>query len=100
MNYQVVEDALGVCFRISGDLDFSAHADFKKIIDQLANLKGKQVTFDLAGVGRIDSVGLGLLYIAKEEVGAGVKIRLKSPQKAVVRMLELTEAQGDFDIQP
>jgi anti-anti-sigma regulatory factor len=52
-------------------------------------------------VTRIDSVGLGLLYIAREEVAnAGSKIRLKSPQSGIVKMLELTEADADFDIQP
>ena len=101
MNFQFGEDASGVCVRISGDLDFAANTEFKKIIDKLASMKGRPVTFDLAGVSRIDSVGLGLLYIAKEEVGStGAKIRLKSPQSGVKRMLELTEADTDFDIQP
>jgi anti-anti-sigma factor len=99
MNYQFGEDASGVTVRMSGDLDFSANGEFKAIVGKLAGAKGRSVTFDLAGVGRIDSVGLGLLYIAKEEVaGSGVKIRLKSPQKGVLKMLELTEASQDFDI--
>jgi len=101
MNFQIGEDASGVYVRISGDLDFAANTEFKAIVTKLAGMKGRPVTLDLAGVNRIDSVGLGLLYIVKEEVGAyGNKIRLKSPQKSVMKMLELTEAGTDFDIQP
>jgi len=100
MNYQFSEDSSGISVRITGDLNFSASAEFKIIIDRLATVKGRPVTFDLGGVGRIDSVGLGLLYIAKEEVGSGSKVRLKSPQVAVMKMLTLTEADSDFDIMP
>ena len=100
MNFQFDETATGVSVRITGDLDFAANGEFKKIIDRLVTVKGKPVTFDLAGVGRIDSVGLGLLYIAKEEASPpGGKIHLKSVQKGVLKMLELTEADTDFDIQ-
>jgi len=100
MNFQLDEDASGVCVRLSGDLNFSANAEFRTILDKLAGAKGRPVTFDLANVARIDSVGLGLLYIAKEEVAGSGKIRLKSPQSGIMKMLELTEADADFDIQP
>ena len=100
MNYQFTEDGAGTCVKISGELNFAASNDFKGIIDTLVAGKGRQVTFDLGGVTRIDSVGLGLLYIAKEELGgAGGKIRLKSPQGGVLKMLRLTEADADFDVQ-
>lgn len=99
MNYQFVEDGSGLCVKLNGELNFSASTEFKQIIDKLIALKGKPVAFDLANVTRIDSVGLGLLYIAKEELaGAGGKIRLKSPQTSVMKMLRLTEADADFDI--
>ena len=86
--------------KITGDLNFSASNDFKQIIDRLVAQKIRQVSFDLANVSRIDSVGLGLLYIAKEELAenGGGRIRLKSPQGAVLKMLRLTEADTDFDV--
>ena len=100
MNIQMEEDAEGVCVRLSGDLNFSANNDFRALLDKLAEARGRTVTFDLANVARIDSVGLGLLYIAKEEVAGSGRIRLKSPQSGIMKMLELTEADGDFDIIP
>ncbi len=97
MNFQYDEDSSGITVRMTGDLNFSANGEFRQVLDRLAAAKGRQVTFDLAGVPHIDSVGLGLLYIAKEEATGG-KIRLKSPQNSIMKMLELTEADADFDI--
>lgn len=100
MIFQLDEDASGVCVRLSGDLNFSANTDFRALLDKLSSARGGTVTFDLSNVSRIDSVGLGLLYIAKEEVAGLGRIRLKSPQSGIMKMLELTEADGDFDIIP
>jgi anti-anti-sigma factor len=100
MNFQLDENAEGICVRLSGDLNFSANSDFRAVLDKLADADGRTVTFDLSNVARIDSVGLGLLYIAKEEMAASGRIRLKSPQAGIMKMLELTEADGDFDIVP
>lgn len=100
MNFQLDETAEGLYVRLSGDLNFSANNDFRSLLDKLSSAGGSTVTFDLANVGRIDSVGLGLLYIAKEEVAGLGRIRLKSPQSGIMKMLELTEADGDFDIIP
>jgi len=100
MDFQLDEGEDGVCVHLSGDLNFSANSDFRAILDKLGTYSGSMVTFDLSNVERIDSVGLGLLYIAKEEVTAAGRIRLKSPQPAILKLLELTEADGDFDVVP
>lgn len=101
MDYQVIEDASGIKVRITGELNFVANKDFKALVVKLAQSKGRPLTFDLAEVSHIDSVGLGLLYIAKEEVSpTSGKICLKSPKNNVLKLLVLTEAEADFDIQP
>ncbi|HIJ62233.1 MAG TPA: STAS domain-containing protein [Rhodospirillaceae bacterium] len=101
MNYQVSEDNSGIKVRLSGELSFVSNKEFKALIDKLGGSKGRPLTFDLADVSHIDSVGLGLLYIAKEEVGPATgKIRLKSPKSNVLKLLHLTEAETDFDIEP
>jgi len=99
MNFQIEEDRNGVCVHMAGDLNFAANAEFKAVLDKLGHVAGRSVTFDLAKVPHIDSVGLGLLYIAKEEVvAAGTKIRLRSPQANVMKLLKLTDADADFEI--
>ena len=97
MNFEYDEDASSLTIRMTGDLNFSANGDFRQVLERLRSAKGRLVIFDLAGVPHIDSVGLGLLYIAKEEAGSA-RIRLKSPQASIMKMLELTEADADFEI--
>ncbi|CCG40456.1 STAS domain-containing protein [Magnetospirillum molischianum] len=101
MKITVNEEAGGLNVLLDGVLDFSASTEFKKLVQRLVMSKGKRLTFDLARVSRIDSVGLGLLHIAREELGDNAqRVRLISAQSGVMRMLELTEAGNDFDIVP
>jgi len=99
MQFQFSEDSSSLSVQMSGDLNFAANADFKAVIDRLAGSRGRAITFDMAGVNHIDSVGLGLLYIAKEEAETGgAKIRIRSPQPGVLKLLKLTESDADFEI--
>jgi len=92
-------DGNKVTIVLEGDLSFSANEEFHGLLVELSPHKGKQIDIDLSGVGRIDSVGLGLLYIAKEDLGGvGSEITLISPRDTVYRMLELTEAENAFKI--
>jgi anti-anti-sigma factor len=101
MNFQFEEDSAGILVRMTGDLNFAANTEFKHVVERMSTIRGRTVTFDMAKVNHIDSVGLGLLYIAKEEAdGAGAKIRLRSPQPGVMKLLKLTESDADFDILP
>jgi anti-anti-sigma factor len=101
MKITVNDDGAGLTVIMDGILDFSASGEFKSLVTGLALNRGKVITFDLAHVSRIDSVGLGLLHIAREELGNDLRrVRLKSPQGTVRRMLDLTEADNDFDVLP
>ncbi|SEH43308.1 STAS domain-containing protein [Magnetospirillum fulvum] len=101
MKITVDEKKGGTNVLLDGVLDFSASAEFKKLVQRLSSSRDKALSFDLARVSRIDSVGLGLLHIAREELSDECRrVRLLSPQGGVLRMLELTEACNDFDIVP
>lgn len=101
MKITINDGDAGLNVRLDGGLDFSASNEFKHRVLRLAAARSKALTFDLAQVSRIDSVGLGLLHIAREEVyGEDCRVRLPSPQGGVMRMLELNEAGADFDIVP
>jgi anti-sigma B factor antagonist len=53
----------------------------------------------MAGVASMDSVGLGLLYIAQEDLsGHGAKLSITSPSENVRRLLELTQSNLVFDV--
>jgi len=101
MKITVDDKSGGLNVLLDGVLDFSASTEFKKLVQRLPSSRDKCLTFDLSRVSRIDSVGLGLLHIAREEWGDEARrVRLLAPQGGVVRMLELTEAGNDFDIVP
>ena len=101
MNYRLDTTADGVTVSLEGLLNYAANQDFVTLLQELGEIGAGQVVFDLSALRHIDSVGLGMLYIAKEQLaGKGASICLSSPQPNVKRMLELTEAGDVFEIRP
>ena len=84
---------------MNGQLNFAANEDFQQIVERITKIRGGRVVFEMGGLTHIDSVGLGLLYIAHEELAAlGSRLVLNKPRDTVLRMLELTEADETFEI--
>ena len=101
MKFHVARDGTGLVITFNGKLDFRSNADFQAMLGEIARLGGNHVVFDLAGLIGIDSVGLGLLHIARQELDRlGADLCLASPQGAVLRLLKLTGAQTTFTIRP
>lgn len=101
MQYTVAHNDQGVTVALSGQLNFAANDIFAGLLKELDVLRSARVTFDMSGLSHIDSVGLGLLYIAQEELEhSGSKMCLASPRGGVKRLLDLTEAAETFDIRP
>lgn len=99
MQFRVKEDGANVEVTLEGQLNFAANEDFQSLLSQLTSHKGKKVVFEMSGLSHIDSVGLGLLYIAREDLAeGGSSISLAHPRDNVYRMLELTEAHKTFEI--
>jgi anti-sigma B factor antagonist len=101
MKFSIKDDGSSVTVALDGQLNFAANEDFQNLLTQLtANKKNIKIVFEMTGLSHIDSVGLGLLYIAREDLGEnGCTISLAHPRDNVFRMLELTEAHKTFDIQ-
>jgi HptB-dependent secretion and biofilm anti anti-sigma factor len=94
------DDGTQIIVRMTGQLNFSANESFETLVQDLVTKGRKRTVLDLAKVTHIDSVGLGLLYIAKEDLAAGgATLCLKSPQGMVMRLLELTDANKSFEIE-
>jgi anti-anti-sigma factor len=99
MDYRFSEQGGVTHVTLTGQLNFAANEDFQAIVERIAKIRGSKVVFDLANLSHIDSVGLGLLYIAHEELAAvGSSLSLLHPRDTVLRMLQLTEANETFDI--
>jgi len=99
MKYKTTNNNGAVQVNIEGALNFAANEDFHVLLDSVIKLAPCSVVFNLSAVSGIDSVGLGLLYIAQEDLAAmNAKLSLAAPRDGVLRLLELTEASKTFEI--
>jgi anti-anti-sigma factor len=99
MQYSIAKNGQAVTVALKGQLNFAANEAFAGLLRDLDGVGKAQVVFDLSGLSHIDSVGLGLLYIAREDLdGVGAMMSLAKPQGSVKRLLELTEAGDTFKI--
>lgn len=84
---------------LSGKFTFSDHANFKQLFESFADDKVNQVVVDMADVEFIDSAGLGILLLARDEgEKASVKLSLKEPKGQVKKMFEVSRFYEFFDI--
>jgi HptB-dependent secretion and biofilm anti anti-sigma factor len=65
MQFQLDSDAALV--RISGEFRFSDHAAFKSLVERLFEVKESSIVIDLSKLEFIDSAGLGMLLLARDE---------------------------------
>ncbi|MBI3446019.1 MAG: STAS domain-containing protein [Magnetospirillum sp.] len=101
MLYRMANDGQAVTVALEGQLNFAANEEFSTLLGELSDVEKGRVIFDLSSLSHMDSVGLGLLYIAKEELDThGTAMCLAKPRSAVLRLLELTEADKTFNIKP
>lgn len=99
IQYRLADDGDHLIVALEGRLDFAAERQFQELLAALVVSRKRRVTFDLSGLSHIDSVGLGLLYIAREDLGkVNIALALLRPRETVLRMLELTETTKIFAI--
>lgn len=97
---RIVDDGTQEIIHLEGQLNFSANEFFEDLVQKLVSRGRKKIVFELSKVTHIDSVGLGLLFIAREDLNAASStLSLKSPQGMVSRLLELTDAHKSFEIE-
>ena len=100
MKYQLQEHGDKLVVELSGGIDFSCNEDFETMLEIIKSRNPKQITFDMKNVGSMDSVGLGLLYIAREEFDSiSSKFSLRGANGAPARLLTLTRAKMAFTIE-
>jgi HptB-dependent secretion and biofilm anti anti-sigma factor len=85
---------------ISGEFTFTDHPAFKTIASRLFEGQGKPIVIDLAKLEFIDSAGLGMLLIVRDEADkAGRKLILRGPCGQVKRMFEVTKFDTLFTVE-
>jgi HptB-dependent secretion and biofilm anti anti-sigma factor len=85
---------------LSGDLTFTDHVAFREIADRLGASNGKTVKVDVSNLNFIDSAGLGMLLIAREEAAkANRSLVLRGAKGQVERMFGLTKFNTLFSLE-
>jgi anti-anti-sigma factor len=85
---------------ISGDLTFTDHAAFLVIMNRLLATRGTPIVIDLFQLEFIDSAGLGMLLIARDEARKASRVlTLRHPKGQVERMFAVTKFETLFVIE-
>ena len=98
MRLQVSED--GARAFISGDFTFADHNGFKEMMTKLLAANQPSIVIDLSSLDFIDSAGLGMLLLVRDEAGkASRALTLKGPHGQVKRLFDLTKFDTLFAIE-
>jgi anti-sigma B factor antagonist len=82
----------GLEVRLAGELDMAAVFRLEPALDRLLAAQDvRALVLDLAGVGFVDSAGLGALLSIRERTSQlGIEMAIARPSDAVRRLLELS----------
>jgi anti-anti-sigma factor len=84
---------------LSGEFTFTDHIAFREMADRLFNTDDESLVIDLSNLEFIDSAGLGMLLIAREQAGkANRDLALRGPKGQVERMFAVTKFNTLFKI--
>ncbi len=92
MQHEIEKNENSIRVIIGGDITFSENSGFRRMLTSLAEHDFEVCEMDVSKVERIDSAGLGMFLIAKEQAdSAGWKISVVGAQGHVQSMLKLTK---------
>ncbi len=100
MNYQTETANSTTTVELTGRFTFGDHSSFRKLIEEIRAHESSTHVLDVSGVDFIDSAGLGMLLLARDEgekTNAAVVIR--GAQGQVKRMLEVARFDTLFKLE-
>lgn len=98
MNYKINSSGKSANVTFTGDITFSENVGFRQLLKDIAKLDLETCVFDLAGVDMVDSAGLGMFLIAREQAEtAGWKLCVTGAHGHVASMLKLTKLSDLLD---
>lgn len=85
---------------IQGELTFTDHTSFKQLVNNLFEGTASPIVLDLSRLEFIDSAGLGMLLLVRDEVNkSSKKLVLRSPRGQVKRMFAVTKFETLFAVE-
>jgi len=100
MEYTTNKEGDSTAIFLKGRLTFADHEKFRKLLAEIGAQGTKNLVIDLKSLEAIDSVGLGLLMIARDDTEERKgRFALRSPQGEVKRIFTISKAETLFTIQ-
>jgi anti-anti-sigma factor len=100
MNFSISHQDDTLTVRLDGTMDYTVTSLMNGLITDIGSITASRVVFDLSRVGRVDSVGLGMLHLAKDEiVSKGRHLTIRGAAGNVRRLFELTDGDSSFDFE-
>ena len=85
---------------LAGQLTFPDHPSFRALSRKLLEGKGSSVVIDLSKLDFIDSAGLGMLLIVRDDAKTGGRsLVLRAPHGQVKKMFDVSKFETLFNIQ-
>lgn len=92
MEYGLEQRDQEAIVRLRGRLTFNDHAKLRALIGEMAQNKAKRQVLDLSSLEFVDSAGIGMLLIAREEMVATDKeLVLRAATGQVKRVLTVAQ---------
>ena len=78
MEYSIDSNEHGICVNIIGRLTYNDRNKLSDLINKLAQISSKWIALDLEALEFIDSAGVGMLLIVREELAMREKLLIVS----------------------
>ncbi|AIB12793.1 STAS domain-containing protein [Azospirillum sp. YIM DDC1] len=92
MDYGIEDKEQETLVRLRGRLTFNDHAKLRALIREMLQNKAKRQVLDLSTLEFVDSAGIGMLLIAREEMAnADKQLVLRSAAGQVKRVLTVAQ---------
>lgn len=92
MDYGIESKDQETVVRLRGRLTFNDHAKLRGLIREMLQLPAKRQVLDLSTLEFVDSAGIGMLLIAREELANADKtLVLRAAQGQVKRVLTVAQ---------
>ena len=99
LSVEVQDDGTVCVLVVRGELDVYSAPALDEAVDAALQDGARRLVLDLAEVGFIDSSGLRSMIRARKEAGSGPDaVRLRNPQPATVRLLDITGLTDHFPL--
>lgn len=99
MEYRINENGDVREVIMQGSFGFDDNSTIEKMVDSLTN--GGKVQLNLAGLDKIDSAGLGMIVLIKDEIeAAGGKFSVCGASGQVKKMLDISRFDQLMTVEP